>query len=64
MRRHIPKAVYLTPDQISALKIIKEKTKVPITELIRVGIDLALAKHSTEKTIMEEIGEEKCTTTY
>jgi len=43
-RKKISTTVYLTPEQDEALKLIKEKTLVPMAEVIREGIDLAIEK--------------------
>jgi hypothetical protein len=41
-RRKIPTTVYITPDQEKELKALHAKTRVPIAEYIRQGIDLVL----------------------
>lgn len=45
MRRKISTTVYLTSEQRELLKRLHERTKVPIAEYIREGIDLVLEKH-------------------
>jgi hypothetical protein len=42
-RRKISTTVYLTPDQDELLKSLSARTKVPVAEFIRQGIDLILA---------------------
>jgi hypothetical protein len=37
--------VYITPEQDQQLKILHQKTKVPVAEYIRQGIDLVLEKY-------------------
>ena len=44
-RKKISTTVYITPEQDEALKKLHEKTKVPVAEYIRQGIDLVLAKN-------------------
>ena len=45
MRKKISTTVYITPEQIEQLKLLHEKTKVPVAEYIRQGIDLVLEKY-------------------
>ena len=47
MRKKITTTVYITPRQNDLLKVLHERTKVPIAEYIRQGIDLILDKHRT-----------------
>lgn len=47
-RKKISTTVYITPDQNNLLKQLNQKTKVPIAEYIREGIDLVLEKHKQE----------------
>jgi len=44
-RNKISTTVYITPEQNEALKLLHHKTKVPVAEYIRQGIDLVLEKH-------------------
>jgi predicted DNA-binding protein len=44
-RKKISTTVYITQDQNHLLKQLNQKTKVPIAEYIREGIDLVLEKH-------------------
>lgn len=44
--KKISTTVYLTPQQHAALKQLHARTKVPIAEYIREGIDMVLAKHA------------------
>lgn len=45
-RKKLSTTVYITPEQDEALRILHERTKVPIAEYIRQGIDLVLAKRA------------------
>ena len=44
-RKKISTTVYITPEQSERLKQLHEKTKVPVAEYIREGIDLVLEVH-------------------
>jgi predicted DNA-binding protein len=44
-RKKISTTVYITPEQNERLKILHERTKVPVAEYIRQGIDLVLDKY-------------------
>jgi hypothetical protein len=44
-RKKISTTVYITQEQNNLLKLLNQKTKVPIAEYIREGIDLVLEKH-------------------
>jgi hypothetical protein len=43
-RKKISTTVYITPEQNELLKLLHEKTKVPVAEYIRQGIDLVLER--------------------
>jgi hypothetical protein len=45
MRKKISTTVYITPEQDAQLKLLHQKTKVPVAEYIRQGIDLVLEKY-------------------
>lgn len=47
-RKKISTTVYITPEQNHLLKALHARTKVPVAEYIRQGIDMILAKHSDE----------------
>lgn len=47
-RKKISTTIYITPEQNDQLKLLHERTKVPIAVYIREGIDLVLDKHSAE----------------
>jgi hypothetical protein len=44
-RKKISTTVYITPEQDARLKQLHDKTKVPVAEYIRQGIDLVLDKY-------------------
>ncbi len=44
-RKKISTTVYITQDQNNLLKQLNQKTKVPIAEYIREGIDLVLERY-------------------
>ncbi len=44
-RKKISTTVYITQEQNSLLKQLNQKSKVPIAEYIREGIDLVLERH-------------------
>jgi hypothetical protein len=44
-RKKVSTTVYITPEQDTALKLLHSRTKVPVAEYIRQGIDLVLAKY-------------------
>ncbi len=45
-RKKVTTTIYITPEQNSKLKLLHDKTKVPIAEYIRQGIDIILEKNS------------------
>ena len=44
-RKKLSTTVYITPEQDARLKQLHDKTKVPVAEYIRQGIDLVLEKY-------------------
>ena len=44
-RKKLSTTVYITPEQNDRLKQLNDKTKVPVAEYIRQGIELVLAKY-------------------
>ncbi len=44
-RRKISTTIYITPEQDARLKLLHERTKVPVAEYIRQGIDLVLDRY-------------------
>ena len=47
-RKKVSTTVYLTAEQVRALKDLHERTRVPIAEFIRMGIDLILDKYTDQ----------------
>ena len=45
-RKKLSTTVYLTEEQVAALKELHARTRVPIAEYIRMGIDMILDKYS------------------
>jgi len=45
-RKKISTTVYVTPEQNEQLKLLHERTKVPVAVYIREGIDLVLERHA------------------
>jgi len=41
-RKKVSTTIYITPEQSEQLKLLHSKTKVPVAEYIRQGIDLVL----------------------
>ena len=46
-RKKISSTVYITPEQSERLKLLHERTKVPISVYIREGIDLVLKQYES-----------------
>ena len=44
-RRKISTTIYITPEQDARLKLLHDRTKVPVAEYIRQGIDLILDRY-------------------
>jgi len=47
-RKKISTTIYITPEQNEKLKLLHERTKVPVAVYIREGIDLVLKQHEDE----------------
>jgi len=47
-RKKISTTVYITSEQNERLKLLHDRTKVPIAVFIREGIDLVLERHRDE----------------
>ena len=45
-RKKISTTVYFTPEQTEQLRLLNERTKVPVAVYIREGIDLVLARYA------------------
>jgi len=44
-RKKISTTVYITPEQGEQLKLLHQRTRVPVAEYIRQGIDLVLEQY-------------------
>jgi predicted DNA-binding protein len=44
-RKKVSTTVYIEPEQAEKLRLLHERTKVPVAVYIREGIELALAKY-------------------
>jgi predicted DNA-binding protein len=44
-RNKISTTVYITPEQNERLKMLSQKTRIPVASFIREGIDLVLERH-------------------
>jgi predicted DNA-binding protein len=44
-RKKISTTVYITPEQGERLKLLHDRTRVPVAEYIRQGIDLVLEQY-------------------
>lgn len=44
-RNKISTTVYITPEQSERLKLLSNKTRIPVASFIREGIDLVLERH-------------------
>ena len=49
-RRKIPTTVYIEAEQDERLKALSERTKTPVAEYIREGIDLVLELHQAPES--------------
>ena len=47
-RKKISTTVYITAEQNEQLKLLHQRTKVPVAVYIREGIDLVLERHKNE----------------
>ena len=48
MAKKVSTTVYLTPEQLDALKALSERTRVPIAEYIREGVGMVLERHDSK----------------
>ena len=58
-RKKVSTTIYITPEQNDLLKLLNHKTKVPVAEYIRQGIDLVLEKYKSQlpgQVTFDEIG--------
>ena len=47
-RKKVSTTIYITPEQNELLKALNQKSKVPVAEYIRQGIDLVLEKYKAQ----------------
>ena len=47
-RNKVPTTVYITEEQLRLLKLLSERTKVPVAAYIREGIDTILKKYEKD----------------
>lgn len=55
-RKKISTTIYITPEQNELLKLLNQKTKVPVAEYIRQGIDLILEKYKDDLPGQQTLG--------
>jgi predicted DNA-binding protein len=61
-RKKISTTVYITPEQNDRLKVLHDRTKVPVAEYIRQGIDLVLEKYRGDlpgQLTLDDVGTKK-----
>jgi hypothetical protein len=58
-RKKVSTTVYITQEQSEKLKLLHKKTKVPVAEYIREGIDMVLDKHKSQLPGQISFGEER-----
>jgi predicted DNA-binding protein len=61
-RKKISTTVYITPEQNERLKLLHDRTKVPVAEYIRQGIDLVLEKYRGDmpgQLTLDDVGAKK-----
>jgi predicted DNA-binding protein len=61
-RKKISTTVYITPEQDEQLKLLHHRTKVPVAEYIRQGIDLVLLQYRGSlpgQLTLEDLGGKK-----
>jgi predicted DNA-binding protein len=61
-RKKISTTIYITPEQNERLKVLNDRTKVPVAEYIRQGIDLVLDKYRAAlpgQLSLDDVGERK-----
>ena len=46
--KKVSTTVYLTADQLDALKALSERTRVPIAEYIREGVEMVLHRYDAD----------------
>ncbi|QQR89760.1 MAG: ribbon-helix-helix domain-containing protein [Myxococcales bacterium] len=56
-RKKISTTIYITPEQSEKLKLLHERTKVPVAVYIREGIDLVLERYNDQLPGQLSLGE-------
>jgi hypothetical protein len=61
-RKKISTTVYITPEQSERLKLLHERTRVPVAEYIRQGIDMVLDRYRGNlpgQLSLDDLGQKK-----
>jgi predicted DNA-binding protein len=61
-RKKISTTIYITPEQNERLKLLNDRTKVPVAEYIRQGIDLVLERYRANlpgQLTLDDVGGKK-----
>jgi predicted DNA-binding protein len=61
-RKKVSTTIYITPEQNERLKLLNERTKVPVAEYIRQGIDLVLDRYRANlpgQLTLDDVGGKK-----
>jgi len=61
-RKKVSTTIYITPEQSERLKLLNDRTKVPVAEYIRQGIDLVLEKYRANlpgQLTLDDVGGKK-----
>jgi predicted DNA-binding protein len=61
-RKKISTTVYITPEQAERLKLLHQRTKVPVAEYVRQGIDMVLEAYRGDlpgQLTLDEMGARK-----
>ena len=61
-RKKVSTTVYITPEQDARLKLLHARTKVPVAEYIRQGIDLVLQQYRGDlpgQLTLDDVGKKK-----
>jgi hypothetical protein len=61
-RKKISTTVYITPEQSERLKLLHDRTRVPVAEYIRQGIDMVLDHYRGDlpgQLTLDDLGQKK-----
>ena len=47
-RKKVSTTIYITPEQLDQLRVLHERTKVPVAVYIREGVDMVLQRYAHE----------------